>query len=146
MFYLAGALGCIGALSGLSNQSTARVGNAYGMIGVSSGLVGVLCGTQFSPAMWPVIVGLGGIGGGAGLAIAKKVEVTELPEMVAAFHSLVGIAATMTSIGSHINECAHFATDPSAGVHMGAIWAGDLIGIITFTGSILAFAKLRGLV
>jgi len=146
MFYLAGALGCIGALSGLSNQKTARVGNAYGMIGVSSGMAGILCSTNFSPAMWPVIIGMGGIGGATGLAIAKKVEVTELPEMVAAFHSLVGLAACMTSIGSHVNECAHFATDPMAGVHMGAIWAGDLIGVITFTGSIVAFAKLHNLV
>merc|ERR550534_2971511 len=145
MAYLGGALGCIGALSGLSNQKTARVGNAYGMIGVTSGMAGCLVATDFAPTMWPVIIGLGGAGLATGTAIAKKVEVTELPEMVAAFHSLVGIAATMTSIGSHVNEVHHFATDPAAAVHMGAIWAGDLIGIITFTGSIVAFAKLRGL-
>merc|ERR550534_2862564 len=146
MAYLGGALGCIGALSGLSNQKTARVGNAYGMIGVTSGMAGCLVATDFAPTMWPVVIGLGGAGLATGTAITKKVEVTELPEMVAAFHSLVGAAATMTSIGSHINEVHHFATDPAAGVHMGAIFAGDLIGIITFTGSILAFAKLRGLV
>jgi len=145
MSYAVGSLGCIGALAGLSNQKTARTGFYSGMIGVSAGMSGALASIDFAPSMWPVVIGLGGAGLGTGLTLAKKVAVTELPEMVAAFHSLVGIAATMTSIGSHINECGHFATDPSAGVHMGAIFAGDLIGIITFTGSILAFAKLRGL-
>lgn len=145
MAYLGGALGCIGALAGLSTQKTARVGNAYGMIGVSSGMAGCLAATDFAPSMWPVVIGLGGAGMATGTAIAKKVEVTELPEMVAAFHSLVGAAAMMTSIGSHINDVHHFATDPAAGVHMGAIFAGDLIGIITFTGSLVAFGKLRGL-
>merc|ERR1719242_2311280 len=95
--------------------------------------------------MWPVILGLGGAGFTGGLAIAKKVEVTELPEMVAAFHSLVGLAATMTAIGSHVNDADHFHEMATAGVHMGSIWAGTFIGIVTFTGSIIAFAKLRGL-
>eukprot|EP00494_Astrolonche_serrata_P006127 UN06144 len=145
MAYLAGSLGCIGGIAGLSNQKTARAGNAYGMIGVGSGMIGTLAALQFSPAMWPVIFGLGGAGISTGLYIAKKVEVTELPEMVAAFHSLVGVAAAATAIGSHINDVGHFATDPTAGVHQGAIWAGTLIGIITFTGSVVAFGKLRGL-
>jgi len=146
MAYLAGSLGCIGGISGLANQKTARTGLAYGIIGVSSGMAGCLAATNFSPAMWPVIIGLGGSGIAGGLAIAKKVEVTELPEMVAAFHSLVGLAATMTAIGSHVNDVDHFAHAANASVHMGAIWAGTFIGIVTFTGSIVAFAKLRGLV
>lgn len=88
------------------------------------------------------IAGLAALGGGVGLTIAKKVEVTQLPEMVAAFHSLVGLAAVMTSVGSHIAESHHFATDPLAGVHMGGIFAGTWIGAITFTGSVIAFLKL----
>lgn len=145
MAYLAGSLGCIGGIAGLSQQATARTGLAYGMMGVSTGMAGCLAATNFSPAMWPVILGLGGAGFTGGLAIAKKVEVTELPEMVAAFHSLVGLAATMTAIGSHVNDAEHFHEMASAGVHMGSIWAGTFIGIVTFTGSIVAFAKLRGL-
>merc|ERR1719210_732504 len=91
----------------------------------------------------PIQIGLlAGAGACGGLAIAKKVQVTELPEMVAAFHSLVGLAAVMTSIGSHIKEVGHFATDPMAGVHMGGIYAGTWIGAITFTGSVIAFLKL----
>merc|ERR1719471_155921 len=73
---------------------------------------------------------------------AKKVEVTQLPEMVAAFHSLVGLAAAATSIGSHLNEVAHFTTDAMAGIHMGGIFAGTFIGTVTFTGSVAAFLKL----
>merc|ERR1719436_1377932 len=98
------------------------------------------------PAGTPIqIAALAGIGGTAGLAIAKKVQVTELPEMVAAFHSLVGLAAVMTSIGSHVKDVSHFATDPMGGVHMASIYAGTFIGAITFTGSVIAFAKLREL-
>jgi NAD(P) transhydrogenase len=146
MAYLGGALGCIGGIGGLAKQSTARTGLSYGMIGVGSGVAGCLASTDFSPAMWPVIIGLGGAGLGGGLAIAKKVEVTELPEMVAAFHSLVGLAATATAIGAHVNDVDHFLAHPElAGVHQGSIFAGTLIGIVTFTGSVCAFGKLRGL-
>lgn len=144
MTYLAGSLGCIGGIAGLASQSTARIGNAYGMIGVSCGVGGALTAINFSPSIWPSIISLGGLGIGLGLKIAKQVEVTQLPEMVAAFHSLVGFAATATSIGSHINDVDHFITDPTAGVHMASIWCGDLIGIITFTGSVTAFMKLSG--
>jgi len=143
--YLVGALGCIGGISGLARQSTAAQGNVYGMIGVGSGMAGCLVATDFSPAMTATIAVLGGAGLSTGLYIAKKVEVTELPEMVAAFHSLVGLAATATSIGAHINDCSHFIDNPAAGVHMGSIFAGTFIGIVTFTGSVCAFGKLRGL-
>merc|ERR1712087_1082820 len=91
------------------------------------------------------IATLGAAGAGTGMYFAKKVEVTQLPEMVAAFHSLVGLAATATSIGSHLNEVAHFAAgDPMAGIHMGGIFAGTFIGTVTFTGSVAAFLKLTG--
>lgn len=96
------------------------------------------------PAMVPLqIGGLAVVGGSVGLAIAKKVQVTELPQMVAAFHSLVGLAAVMTSIGSHLKEVEHFSHDPLAGVHMGGIYAGTFIGAVTFTGSVIAFLKLN---
>jgi NAD(P) transhydrogenase len=144
MTYLAGSLGCIGGIAGLASQKTARIGNAYGMIGVSCGVGGTLAAINFSPTIWPPLIGLGALGIGTGLKIAKRVEVTQLPEMVAAFHSLVGFAATATSIGSHVNDVDHFITDPTSGVHMASIWSGDLIGVITFTGSVTAFMKLSG--
>jgi len=144
--YLVGGIGCIGGIAGLSKQSTASAGNVFGMIGVTSGMAGCLAATDFTPAMTATIAVLGGGGLSTGLYIAKKVQVTELPEMVAAFHSLVGIAATATSIGAHINDVGHFVAHPElAGVHMGSIFAGTLIGTVTFTGSVCAFGKLRGL-
>jgi len=145
MAYLAGSLGCIGGIAGLSAQSTARAGNAIGMTGVSIGLAGALGAVDWPAGTLAQIAVLGGVGAATGLAIAKKVQVTELPEMVAAFHSLVGLAAVMTSIGSHVKDASHFATDPMAGVHMGGIYAGTFIGAITFTGSVIAFMKLREL-
>lgn len=143
--YLVGALGCVGGISGLAKQKTAAAGNVYGMIGVGSGMAGCLVASDFSPAMTATIAVLGSAGMGTGLYIAKKVEVTELPEMVAAFHSLVGLAAAATSIGAHINDVSHFIGNPAAGVHMGSIFAGTFIGTVTFTGSVCAFGKLRGL-
>merc|ERR1719167_1836995 len=99
-----------------------------GMMGVSIGSVGALASVEW-PAMVPVqIGGLAVIGGSVGLAIAKRVQVTELPEMVAAFHSLVGLAAVMTSIGAHVKDVNHFAHDPMGAVHMAGIYGGTFIG------------------
>merc|ERR1719447_731602 len=143
MAYLAGSIGCIGGIAGLAQQKTARAGNAMGMMGVGIGSAGALMSVEW-PSMVPLqIGGLAIVGGSVGLAIAKRVQVTELPQMVAAFHSLVGLAAVMTSIGSHLKEVGHFAYDPLAGVHMGGIYAGTFIGAVTFTGSIIAFLKLN---
>eukprot|EP01083_Nonionella_stella_P025160 69312_1 len=147
MGYLAASLGCIGGIAGLSKQSTARIGNALGMVGVSTGVLCTIGAIPWAAGVPMQIAALGATGAGVGMYFAKKVEVTELPEMVAAFHSLVGIAATATSIGSHLNEVQHFAMgDPMAGIHMGAIFAGTFIGTITFTGSVAAFLKLRNLI
>jgi NAD(P) transhydrogenase len=84
------------------------------------------------------------IGGSAGLVIANKISPMDLPQLVAAFHSLVGLAAVLTCWASHLVDVQHFAHDPMAGIHMGAIYFGSLIGGVTFTGSIVAFAKLDG--
>merc|ERR1719464_2670928 len=147
MGYLAASLGCIGGLAGLSKQSTARTGNAMAMVGVGTGVLATIGAVPWESGVPAQIAMLGATGAGVGMYFAKKVEVTELPEMVAAFHSLVGLAATVTSIGSHLNEVSHFAAgDPMAGIHMGAIFAGTFIGTVTFTGSIAAFLKLKGMI
>jgi len=142
MGYLAASLGCIGGIAGLSKQSSARMGNALGMMGVGTGVMATLGAIPWAPGVPLQIAALGAAGAGSGMYFAKKVEVTQLPEMVAAFHSLVGLAATATSIGSHLNEVAHFGSDPMAGIHQGAIFAGTFIGTVTFTGSVAAFLKL----
>jgi len=143
MGYLASSLCCIGGIAGLSKQSTARIGNSLGMVGVGTGVLATIGAMPWAAGVPMQIAALGALGGGTGMYFAKKVEVTQLPEMVAAFHSLVGLAAAATSIGSHLNEVAHFAAgDAMAGIHMGGIFAGTFIGTVTFTGSVAAFLKL----
>ena len=114
MAYLASSLCCVGALAGLSSQPTCRLGNALGMIGVSGGVAATL--GQLLPAQ-PVLAQMAlAAGGGAaiGSTIAKKIEITDLPQLVAAFHSLVGMAAVLTCVATFIDHYPHFATDPAA--------------------------------
>jgi NAD(P) transhydrogenase len=80
-----------------------------------------------------------------GLVGAKRIEVTDLPQMVALFHSLVGIAAVLTCVANYMVEQPHFATDPAAGVIKTALFLGTYIGGVTFTGSLVAFGKLQGM-
>jgi len=137
--YLAGSLCCIGAIGGLSSQPTARIGNALGMMGVSTGMVTALLHLNFPAAVLAQALTM--IAGSAivGTYIGHKVQVTELPQTVAAFHSLVGIAATMTSIAGFLSH-----GDPD-GLHTAACYFGSVIGALTFTGSIAAFLKLHGI-
>ncbi|PRW58593.1 NAD(P) mitochondrial isoform A [Chlorella sorokiniana] len=135
---------CIAAIACLANQQTARLGNALGLIGVGTGLaatLGAVSQTSGDPAVLAQILGSLGIGGAIGATIAKKMAITDLPQMVAAFHSLVGLAAVCASISSYM------ASDPAHldGVHMTATFLGTLIGAVTLTGSAVAFGKLHGL-
>lgn len=100
--YLASGLGCIGGIAGLSTQKTARIGSALGMVGVSTGLAATLGAVGASPALLAQMAGLAAIGGGAGTYIGARVQPTELPELVAAFHSLVGLAATLTCFSQYL--------------------------------------------
>ena len=76
--------------------------------------------------------------------MAKRLEVTDLPQMVALFHSLVGAAAVITCISNFMVEFPHFATDPAANMIKTALFLGTYIGGVTFTGSLVAFGKLQG--
>lgn len=78
------------------------------------------------------------------MTMAKRMEVTDLPQMVALFHSLVGAAAVITCIANFLAENPHFATDPAANVMKTALFLGTFIGGVTFTGSLVAFGKLQG--
>jgi NAD(P) transhydrogenase len=139
MGYLAASLCCIGGINGLSTQKTSRIGNSLGIIGVSSGIVTALCALNFPPSLFFQALSLLSMGGAIGTYVGKKVAVTELPQTVAAFHALVGLAAVTTSIAS-------FMIDPHPNnLHLVASYFGTFIGGITFTGSIAAFIKLAGL-
>ena len=83
-------------------------------------------------------------GGGIGTVMAKRMEVTDLPQMVALFHSLVGAAAVITCIANFLAEQPHFDTNPAVGVIKAAQFFGTYIGGVTFTGSLVAFGKLQG--
>merc|ERR1711936_1279010 len=144
MAYLASSLCCVGALAGLSSQPTARLGNALGMIGVSGGVAATL--GQLMPSH-PVLAQMGlACGGGAliGSTIAKRIEITDLPQLVAAFHSLVGMAAVLTCVATYIDHFPDFATNPAATMIKTSCFLGTYIGGVTFTGSLVAYGKLQG--
>merc|ERR1712203_811155 len=144
MAYLASSLCCVGALAGLSGQKTARLGNALGMIDVSSGVVTTIGALMPSH---PVLAQMGiaaGAGGLIGSTIAKKVEITDLPQLVAAFHSLVGSAAVLTCVATYVDHFDTFATDPAVTMIKTSIFLGTYIGGVTVTGSLIAYGKLQG--
>jgi len=131
------ALLCIAAIGGLATMSTANAGCKFGMVGVFGAMSAAMVSLTEGSFIISSILLL--LGGGAGLVLGMKVSPIALPQTVAAFHSLVGLAAMCTSIGS-------FVQTPEAGANMENIAAilGDFIGGITLTGSLIAFGKLNG--
>jgi len=144
MAYLAASLCCVGSLTGLSSQGTARLGNNLGMIGVTTGIAATLGLLKPTPETFTQMAAAMGAGGLIGSVMAKRIEVTDLPQMVALFHSLVGAAAVLTCYANYLLEQPHFATDPAAGMIKTSLFLGTFIGSITFTGSLIAFGKLQG--
>jgi NAD(P) transhydrogenase len=137
--YLTSSLLCIGSLSGLASQTTARQGNILGILGVGSGILSSLAAVGFPPDVLMQFGGVAMIGSILGLMIGRRTTATDLPQTVAALHSVVGLAAVLTSVGSVM---AHIG-DISA-LHLVSGYLGVLIGGVTFTGSIVAFMKLAG--
>jgi len=110
-----------------------------GMVGVGTGIVATLGSLAPNPALLAQMGGMMATGGAIGLKVANDVKITDLPQLVAAFHSFVGLAATLTAISSYMSH-------PDGGmVHLASVAAGTSIGAITFTGSLTAFGKLQGL-
>ena len=146
LLYLVASVCFIMALRGLSSPETSRQGNLYGMVGMTIAIVTTLA-LPVVQSYWLIILGIA-IGGGIGYVIANKIVMTALPQLVAAFHSLVGLAAVFVALAAYYSPDAY-----GIGVR-GAIAKGSLIemalgtaiGAITFTGSLVAFAKLQGLV
>jgi H+-translocating NAD(P) transhydrogenase len=137
--YLVSSMLCIGSLSGLASQATARTGNILGILGVGSGIMASLLACGFTPEQLVQVLAIAGLGAGLGGIIGRRITPTELPQTVAALHSVVGLAAVLTSIGSVMAgiAAAHITT-----LHMVTGYLGVLIGGVTFTGSIVAFLKL----
>merc|ERR1712004_805621 len=119
-------------------------GNTLGMIGVSGGVTATV--GQLLPTH-PVMAQMGAaMAGGAliGGTIAKRIEITDLPQLVAAFHSLVGMAAVLTCVATYIDHFPDFATNPAATMIKTSCFLGTYIGGVTFTGSLVAYGKLQG--
>jgi NAD(P) transhydrogenase subunit beta len=141
--YIAATILFILSLGGLSNPETARRGNLYGIIGMTIAVLATILGPRVTAAGIPWIVGAMVIGGSIGLIAAKKVQMTQMPELVALMHSLVGLAACLVGFASYIDTSIVF-TGAEKAIHELEIYIGIYIGAITFSGSLIAFGKLSG--
>lgn len=137
--YLASSVLCIGSLSGLASQATARQGNLLGILGVGTGILSSLAAVGFPVDVLMQFGAVAGVGSVLGLLIGRRITPTELPQTVAALHSVVGLAAVLTSIGSVMAHIGDIST-----LHLVSGYLGVLIGGVTFTGSVVAFLKLAG--
>uniref|UniRef100_A0A8C5DSU7 proton-translocating NAD(P)(+) transhydrogenase n=1 Tax=Gouania willdenowi TaxID=441366 RepID=A0A8C5DSU7_GOUWI len=144
MMYFGSGLCCVGALAGLSAQRTSRLGNSLGMIGVAGGIAATLGALKPSPELLSQMSMAMASGGTLGLTIAKRIEISDLPQLVAAFHSLVGLAAVLTCVAEFMIEYPHLDTHPAAGVLKTVAYLGTYIGGVTFSGSLVAYGKLQG--
>jgi len=149
-YLLAGVL-FIRSLGGLSKQETAKSGNVFGMLGMALaiGVTAVSWAQRGTGSLGMILLG-GAVGGGAfiGAVLARRVEMTGMPELVAILHSFVGLAAVLVGISSYLTPAhghAHAAVeDTGQVVHLVEIWIGIAVGAVTLTGSIIAWGKLRG--
>lgn len=141
--YIGAAILFILSLGGLANPETARRGNLLGMIGMLIAVLATVAGPRVSAAGIPYVVAALVVGGAVGLYAAKKVQMTQMPELVALMHSLVGLAACLVGFASYIDTSLQFSGAEKA-IHEVEIYVGILIGAITFAGSIIAFGKLSG--
>jgi H+-translocating NAD(P) transhydrogenase subunit beta len=151
VLYLVSGVLFILALRGLSSPETSRKGNTYGMVGMAIAVVTTLATLWSQGALDAVTLGLivGGVavGGGVGAVIARKVPMTSMPQLVAAFHSLVGMAACLVAVAAIYTPAAYAIVGEDGHIHLNSLIElslGLAIGAITFTGSVIAFAKLNG--
>jgi len=139
--YIVAAILFICSLAGLSRHETAKRGNIFGISGMALALIATIFGPDSGHVAWILLAMV--IGGAIGIRLAKKVEMTEMPELVAILHSFVGLAAVLVGINSYID---HAPGLPAAmeNIHLSEVFIGIFIGAVTFTGSLVAFGKLCG--
>ncbi|MGB7287175.1 MAG: NAD(P)(+) transhydrogenase (Re/Si-specific) subunit beta [Salaquimonas sp.] len=146
LLYLASGVLFILALRGLSNPETARMGNNYGMAGMGIAVLTTLFLAAPSFGGWVLVIAGIAIGGGFGAYVARQIPMTAMPQLVAAFHSLVGLAAVLVAAAA-LYAPASFGIGEVGSIKGASLFEmslGVAIGAITFTGSIIAFAKLDG--
>ncbi|WP_109259340.1 NAD(P)(+) transhydrogenase (Re/Si-specific) subunit beta [Hyphobacterium indicum] len=148
ILYLVSGVLFILALRGLSHPETARRGNYFGMAGMAVAIITSLLAAGVGFGSFLVIAGLMAVGGGAGAIVAKRIPMTAMPQLVAAFHSLVGMSAVLVALAAfyrpdvfHIGVAGDIKQ-----ISLVELSLGSAIGAITFSGSVIAFMKLQGLV
>ena len=141
--YLGAAILFILSLGGLSNPETSRRGNLLGMIGMALAVLATVFGPRVHASGIAWIVGALAIGGGIGLWAARIVKMTQMPELIALMHSLVGLAACIVGFASYVDTSIQFGGAEKI-IHEVEIYLGILIGAYTFSGSLIAFGKLSG--
>jgi NAD(P) transhydrogenase subunit beta len=141
--YLGAAILFILSLGGLSNPETSRRGNLLGMIGMALAVLATLFGPRVGAGGIAWIVAALAVGAGIGLYAARIVKMTQMPELVALMHSLVGLAACLVGFASYVDPSVQFQGAEET-IHLVEIYVGILIGAITFSGSLIAFGKLSG--
>ena len=145
--YLIASVLFILALRGLSSPDTARRGNIFGIIGMTIAVVVTVIDPSVVSYTWILVAAV--IGGAIGTVVALKIEMSAMPQLVAAFHSLVGLAAVLVAGAAMDNPGAYGIADAAGNIFAASrveMTLGSAIGAITFSGSIVAFAKLQGLV
>src|SRR6187549_104518 len=140
--YIAAAVLFILALGGLSNPETARRGNLYGIVGMALAFVATVLGVV--TANYSILVVSLVIGSSIGLVAARRVQMTQMPELVAMLHSLVGLAAVLVGFANFLGHSAEFSSDAAKTIHDIETYLGILIGAVTLSGSVIAFVKLSG--
>lgn len=139
--YIAAAILFILSLAGLSNQETAKRGNWYGIIGMAIAVIATILNPAVNAYGWLIVAIV--IGGTVGARMAAKVEMTQMPELVAILHSFVGLAAVLVGFATYFDPTLHLVGTERT-IHNVEIYLGILIGAVTFTGSVVAFGKLSG--
>jgi NAD(P) transhydrogenase subunit beta len=143
--YIGATILFILSLGGLSSPATSRRGNLYGMIGMALAVLATVIGPRVTPAGIGWIIGAMAVGGSIGVIAARTVQMTQMPELVALMHSLVGLAACLVGFASYIDPGSSLGlTSAEKAIHEVEVYLGILIGAVTLSGSLIAFGKLSG--
>jgi H+-translocating NAD(P) transhydrogenase subunit beta len=141
LYLLSGGLFIL-SLGGLSTQQTAGRGNRFGIIGMLIAIATTAFGAEVSGTGYAVLAGCVALGAGIGALLAARVEMTAMPELVAILHSFVGLAAVLVGYATYLGSSSY--TGAEATIHEIEIFLGVFVGMVTFTGSVVAYGKLRG--
>src|SRR5258706_13698707 len=143
--YIGATILFILSLGGLSSPESSRRGNLYGMIGMPIAVLATVLGPRVTVAGIPWIIGAMLVGGSIGLCLARSVQMTQMPELVAFMHSMVGLAAVVVGYASYVDPTSTLNITPTEkAIHEIEVYIGVFIGAVTLSGSVIALGKLSG--